>query len=58
MLLGIEISCFSSSQLKGLQNCDLSKLEVEEKSRTSREIYLVIQGSGTPTQEFLFDLQF
>ena len=32
------MSYFSSSMLKGLQNCDLSKLEVEEKSRTSRDL--------------------
>ena len=32
------MSYFSSSRLKGLQNCDLSKLEAKEKSRMSRDL--------------------
>ena len=32
------MSYFSSSYLKGVQNCDLSKLLVEEKSRALRDL--------------------
>ena len=47
---GFQMSYFSS-----LQNCDLSKLEVKEKSWVSPEL-LSKKGFDSPQQEFLFYL--
>ena len=38
MACDIQMGDYSSSWLKGLQNCDLSKMEVKEKSRTSKDL--------------------
>ena len=40
MTWGFQMSYYSSSQLKGLQNCDLSKLEIQRKSGTGSQATL------------------